>query len=333
MALRLVFCGTPEFALPSLRRLIADANFQIEAVVTQPDRPRGRGQQVAASPVKEFSLASGLYLYQPEKMRSESAELFLKRMAPDAVVIIAYGQIIPANLLTIPRLGWINLHASLLPKYRGAAPINWAIVNGEKVSGLTTMQVDAGMDTGPILIQHEMEIGREETAPELSHRMAEAGAPLVVDSLLGLANGTITPRAQDSSQATRAPLLKKEHGLIDWNMRARPIFNRIRGFEPWPGAYTFFRGQHCQIWGNVWGRMEGMMLPNMIDDGHGEAPPLPDATPGAITPEKDYVVVACGEKTYLTLEAVKLEGRGKVSARDFVNGARLKAGEIFSPNA
>jgi methionyl-tRNA formyltransferase len=329
MALRLVFCGTPEFALPSLRRLIADSNFQIAAVVTQPDRPRGRGQQLAASPVKEFALASGLYLYQPEKMRSESAELFLKRMAPDAVVIIAYGQIIPANLLTIPRLGWINLHASLLPKYRGAAPINWAIVNGEKVSGLTTMQVDAGMDTGPILIQHEMEIGREETAPELAHRMAEAGAPLVADSLLSLANGTITPRAQDSSQASRAPLLKKEHGQIDWNSPAAQISNRIRGFEPWPGAYTFFRGQHSQVWGRELGRVSTHALAEYLASDAGRTQNTSSSSPGAILPEGDSVVVACGGKSYLSLEAVKLEGRAKVSSRDFVNGARLKPGEQF----
>ena len=329
MALRLVFCGTPEFALPSLRRLIADANFQIEAAVTQPDRPRGRGQHVAASPVKEFALESGLYLYQPEKIRSESAEAFFKRVAPDVVVIIAYGQIIPQNLLSIPRLGWINLHASLLPKYRGAAPINWAIVNGEKVSGVTTMQVDAGMDTGPILLQKQMEIGADENAPELSRRMAEAGAPLVADTLVGLANGTITPRAQDASQATRAPLLKKEHGQIDWNLAAREIFNRIRGFEPWPGAYTWFRGQHCQVWGNVWGRMAGKMLHNLIDDGHGLGPLRPSTIPGTISSNGDEVVVACGGETFLTLEAVKLEGRGKIRHEILQMGRAWRPGEGF----
>jgi methionyl-tRNA formyltransferase len=320
MALRLVFCGTPEFALPSLRRLLADADFHMEAVITQPDRPRGRGQHVAPSPVKEFALESGLYLYQPEKVRSESAEGFFKRIAPDAVVIIAYGQIIPQSLITIPRLGWINLHASLLPKYRGAAPINWAIVNGETRSGLTTMQVDAGMDTGPILMQHEMEIGADETAPELSRRMAEAGAPLVTESLHGLADGTVSPRAQDSNQATRAPLLKKEHGLIDWKLTAREIHNRIRGFEPWPGAYTHFRGQHCQVWGSPWTRptVEGT-LPAAANS----------AAVGEISSEGEHVLVACGGGAFLALETVKLEGRVKVSARDFVNGARLKAGERF----
>jgi methionyl-tRNA formyltransferase len=217
-----------------------------------------------------------------------------------------------------------------LPKYRGAAPINWAIANGEKVSGLTTMQVDAGMDTGPILMQHEMEILPEETAPELSHRMAEAGAPLVADSLMDLANGTISPRAQDSAQATRAPLLKKEHGLVDWNLMAVEIANRIRGFEPWPGAYAFFRGQHCQIWGREAGEGSADTQANQIAGEAEQASNTSAPAAGAILIERDSVVVACGAKTLLALEAVKLEGRGKVSARDFVNGARLKAGEKFA---
>jgi methionyl-tRNA formyltransferase len=314
MALRIVFCGTPEFALPSLRSLLADSHFQIEAVVTQPDRPRGRGQHVAASPVKEFALASGLYVFQPEKIRSESAEAFFKRIAPDAVVIIAYGQIIPQSLIDIPRLGWINLHASLLPKYRGAAPINWAIVNGETKTGITTMKVDAGMDTGPILMQKEIDIGADETAPELSKRMAEAGAPLVVESLVGLANGTIAPRAQDSTQASRAPLLKKENGQIDWNLSAQQIYNRIRGFDPWPGAYTQFGLKKGQIWGR----------PSEAKN------PLDEPVVGMFLENTGNLTIACGGSTLLTIDAVKLEGRSKVSAKDFSHGARLKPGDLLS---
>src|ERR1700675_2522792 len=200
--MRIIFCGTPEFAVPSLRRLAAEPGITIEAVITQPDRPRGRGQHVSASPVKEAALAADLRVYQPETIKSDSAQEFLKGIAPDAVVIIAYGQIIPARLLTIPRLGWINLHASLLPRYRGAAPIHWAIANGETTSGLTTMQIDAGMDTGPILLQRELLIGPDETAPELARRMSEAGAPLVADSLRKLELNAIAPLAQDSSQAS-----------------------------------------------------------------------------------------------------------------------------------
>src|SRR5580704_17850459 len=179
--LRVIFFGTPEFALPSLRLLLTDSNFDVLAVVTQPDRPRGRGQQVRSSAVKDFALEKGIYLYQPEKVRDESVVTFFRGLKPDAVIIIAYGQKIPQSLLDVPRLGWINLHGSLLPRYRGAAPINWAIVNGETRTGVTTMKVDATMDTGPILLQHELEIGPDETAPSLANRMAEAGATLVID--------------------------------------------------------------------------------------------------------------------------------------------------------
>src|SRR5580700_5397143 len=178
-ALRIVFCGTPEFAVPSLRRLAERPEFSVEAVITQPDRPRGRGQHVTSSPVKDAALKLGLHVYQPETIKSDSSQDFLKRVAPDAVVIIAYGQIIPARLLTIPRLGWLNLHASLLPCYRGAAPIHWAIANGETVTGLTTMQINAGMDTGPTLLRREVAIGPEETSPELATRMSNVGADLI----------------------------------------------------------------------------------------------------------------------------------------------------------
>jgi methionyl-tRNA formyltransferase len=313
--MRIVFCGTPEFAVPSLRRLIAGPGFAVEAVITQPDRPRGRGQQTSSSPVKEAALEAGLHVYQPEKIRSESAYEFFKRVAPDAVVIIAYGQIVPALLLEVPRLGWVNLHASLLPLYRGAAPINWAIVNGETRTGLTTMRIDAGMDTGPTLLKLEMEIGGDETTPELARRMAEAGAPLIVETLEKLDRGEITPVPQDNSKASLAPMLKKEDGRIDWNLSAQKIYNRMRGLEPWPGAFTQFREQMCQVWG--W-----------------PVVPLPgaagDAKPGEIIEAGGEIRVACGERSWQKLEAVRMEGRKRVTARDFVNGARLAAREGFS---
>ncbi|HUA01502.1 MAG TPA: methionyl-tRNA formyltransferase, partial [Candidatus Aquilonibacter sp.] len=249
MALRIVFCGTPAFAVPSLQHLIAQPDFQVEAVVTQPDRPRGRGREMAAPAVKEAALAAGIPVFQPEKIKADSAYDEIKRLAPDVVVIIAYGQIISQRLIDIPRLGWVNLHASLLPKYRGAAPINWAILNGETTTGLTTMQIDAGLDTGPMLLKYETEIGRDETAPELTVRLAEAGAPLIAETLRGLDGGTIRAIPQDHSEATLAPPLKKEDGRIDWWLSARKIHNRIRGLQPWPGAFTTFRGKSCQIWG------------------------------------------------------------------------------------
>ncbi len=313
--MRIVFCGTPEFAVPTLKRLLAEPDFAIEAVVTQPDRPRGRGQRVSSSPVKDLALDAGLYVYQPEKIKSDSACEFFKRLAPDAVVIIAYGQIIPARLIEIPRLGWINLHASLLPKYRSAAPVNWAILNGETRTGLTTMQIDAGLDTGPILLQEAFEIRRDETAPELAQRLAEAGAPLVATTLRQLGCGEITPTPQDHAQATLAPLLKKEDGRINWSLPAQQIYNRIRGLEPWPGAFTTFRGKLCQVWGRPAAAPESTAAVGQ--------------PPGTLVAEKGELYAACGHMTWLELEAVQLEGRKRVPAEDFAHGARLKPGEQF----
>jgi methionyl-tRNA formyltransferase len=313
--MRIVFCGTPEFAVPALRRLLAEPAFTIEAVVTQPDRPRGRGQQVRSSPVKDLALASGLYVYQPERIKSDSAYEFFKRLAPDAVAIIAYGQIISQRLIDIPRFGWVNLHASLLPKYRGAAPINWAIINGETRTGLTTMQIDAGLDSGPILLQTESEIGPDETAPELALRLAEAGAPLLVESLRGLERDEITPRQQNHAQATLAPLLKKEHGKIDWSLAAVQIYNRIRGLDPWPGAFTSFRGKLCHVWGR----------PAPASSG----PAREKTALGTLVRHSDELYVACGEETALRLEALRLEGRKRLPPAEFARGARLKPGERF----
>ena len=313
MALRIIFCGTPEFAVPSLRRLLSDPDFSVDAVVTHPDRPRGRGQEVSASPVKEVALEAGLHIYQPEKIRADSAVDFFTRMAPDAVVIIAYGQIIPARLIALPRLGWINVHGSLLPKYRGAAPIAWAIVNGETVTGLTTMQIDAGMDTGPVFLQREIQIGPTETTPELARRMSEAGAPLIAETLHKLDRGEIWPVAQDSSHATYAPLLEKEHGRINWSLSAPRIYNRMRGMAPWPGTYTTFRRQICQLSGRP----------------GDSAVASRDEVPGSLIVGTGTLYVACGEGTRLQVEAVQIEGRKRVTAQEFANGARLAPGERF----
>lgn len=317
MPLRLVFCGTPSFALPSLRRLIAEPGFQIEAVITQPDRPRGRGGQIYRSPVKDAALAAGLHVYQPEKIRSDSAHDFFRKVQPDVVVIIAYGQIIPESLIAIPRLGWINVHGSLLPKYRGAAPIQWAIVNGETRTGVTTMRIDRGLDTGALLLQAGVEIGADETAPDLAARLAEAGATLIVDTLRRLAAGEIAATPQDGSQATFAPILKKEDGRIDWTQSADQVYNRIRGLDPWPGAFTMFRGQTCHI----------------------EGVPSDLAVPAAATSGTMHIagagefVVKCGGGGALRVERVQLQGRKRVTAHDFLNGARIQPGERFENSA
>ncbi|HKV47960.1 MAG TPA: methionyl-tRNA formyltransferase [Candidatus Acidoferrales bacterium] len=329
MALRIVFCGTPAFAVPALDHLIAQPDIRVEGVVTQPDRPRGRGNEISVSPVKAAALAAGIDVFQPEKVRAPESVAYFERVAPDCVVIIAYGQIIPAKLIAIPRLGWINVHASLLPKYRGAAPINWAIINGETVTGLTTMQIDPGLDTGPMLLKTELSIGPDETAPELSVRLAQAGAPLIVETLRLVEAGEITPEPQDNSQATLAPPLEKSDGAIDWQLSAQFIYNRIRGLQPWPGAFTGFRGKICQIWGRL------RTLEQILAANPGASvtyasikSPLPSAPPGSIHAGKLGVSVMCGEGA-LWLDFVQLEGRKRVTAAEFANGARLAPGERF----
>jgi methionyl-tRNA formyltransferase len=317
--MRIVFCGTPQFAVPTLKHLLAQPDFEIVATITQPDRPRGRGQEVSFSPVKETAIAAGIPVHQPEKIRAPEAQELLQKLAPDAIVIIAYGQIIPGRLLPIPKLGWINLHASLLPKYRGAAPINWAIVNGETKTGVTSMRIDAGMDTGEMLLQRELEIGPSETAPELAARMSELGAPLMMETLRGLATGTIVTRPQANELASSAPMLKKEDGRVDWSRPAEEIFNRIRGFAPWPGAYTSFRGQTCHIWGEP--------ASNELDEVNAQKGEAGGA--GSLLAQRDGALVRCGGATYLRLLSVKLEGRKQVSAGEFKNGAHLHSGEHF----
>jgi methionyl-tRNA formyltransferase len=324
-SLRIVFCGTPQFAVPTLKRLLAIPAFQLLAVITQPDRPRGRGQQVSISPVKEVALAAHLPVHQPEKIRAPEVQQILEEFAPDVIVIIAYGQIIPGRLLAVPKHGWINLHASLLPKYRGAAPINWAIANGETRTGLTTMRINVGMDSGDILLQHQMEIGPAETASELTARMSEAGAPLVEETLRGLAAGKIIARPQDHTQATLAPMLKKEDGRIDWTRAAQEIYNRMRAFAPWPGAYTTFRSQACHLWG------EPLAQPASLPAEVQGNPSFTDAlaAPGSLVGAKSQWFVSCGRATFLRLHSVKLGGRKQVSIAEFINGARLQSGERF----
>lgn len=307
MPLRIVFCGTPAFAVPSLRLLLAQPDFEVAAVITQPDRPQGRGHEVVVSPVKAAAMEANVPVFQPEKVRSEESEAYLRNAAADAIVIIAYGQIIPERLIEIPRLGWINVHGSLLPKYRGAAPINWAILNGETRTGLTTMQIDAGLDTGAMLLKYETEIAPDETAPQLTARLSEAGAPLTVETLRALSAGMLHAVPQDDSQKSFAPQLEKEDGRVDWSLNARQIYNRIRGLQPWPGTFTKFRGKTCHIWG--------------VPASAASSEPV-----GTLLAHGDQLLVACGERTTLGLESVQMEGRKRVTAREFANGARLGAG-------
>jgi len=310
--MKLLFCGTPEFAVPTLRRLHAEG-FSIAAVVTQPDRPKGRGLEPAASPVKQAAVELGLHVEQPAKFKGEAGRALLAKYQPEAVVIVGYGQIIPADLLDLPRQGWINLHASLLPKYRGAAPVQWALIRGETVTGVTTMRIDAGLDTGPILLQAEEPIREDDTAPALAARLAERGAPLVVQTLRGLATASLVPRPQDHAQASKAPLLRKEDGRIDWSLPAREIYNRIRGLTPWPGAVTTFRGKNLHLW---WAK------PAETPSGVVQPP-----APGILLVEKHALYVACGSKSWLRLEEVQPADRKRQRAADFINGLHVRTGE------
>lgn len=309
--MKLIFCGTPQFAVPTLERLFAE-KFSIQLVVTNPDEPRGRGQAVQPSPVKQSAMQHELPLYQPAKLRTEEAREHLSHYHPDAIVIVAYGQIIPQWMIDIPPLGCINLHASLLPKYRGAAPIAWAIMRGEEETGVTTMKIDAGLDTGDILLERREPILRDDTRETLEERLSTIGAELMVETLRGLERGDITPQPQDSSQASMAPKLRKEDGRIDWTRPAPEIARRVRALTPWPGAYTSFRGKMLHIWA---------------------AEPIPAGEelriPGSIATEQDQFAVACGEGTLLVIREVQLQGRKRLSAREFMNGARITNGETL----
>jgi methionyl-tRNA formyltransferase len=308
---RLVFLGTPAFAVPTLEQ-IAAAGHQVLAVVTQPDRPRGRGQHPAASPVKQTAERLGIAVYQPERVRRTEAVEYLRAQNVDAMVVVGYGQIIPQTVIDLAPLGIINVHASLLPRYRGAGPVQWSIINGETRTGVTTMRIDAGLDTGDILLQAETDIGPDETAVELAGRLATFGARLLVETLDGLAAGTITPRKQDSAEATYAPLLKKEDGLIDWTQSAQSIHNRVRGLQPWPGAYTTFRNQTLHLW---------KTRPS------NSQPLTPNPQAGHIASLKP-LCIGCGHGALELLE-VQLEGRKRMPAADFANGQRLTDNEVL----
>jgi methionyl-tRNA formyltransferase len=307
MPLSLIFCGTPRFAVPSLEKLAA-AGHRIHLVVTQPDRPKGRGLELVQSPVKQSAQKLNLGIAQPDRIKTnDEFRSQLAAIKPDAIIVVGYGRIIPQWMLDLPPLGNINLHASLLPKYRGAAPIQWAIANGETVTGNTTMRIDAGLDTGDILLQTEMPITRDDTSETLAPRLADMGAELLVETLRGLEAGSIHPRQQDDTQATLAPILKKEDGLIDFSRSAQQILNRLRAFQPWPGAHSKFRGKNLQIL---------------------KAQPANEPVPPTeLKPIGDRLLVGCAKNTALELLELQLEGKKRSSAQAFINGYHPKESE------
>jgi methionyl-tRNA formyltransferase len=309
----LVFCGTPRFAVPTLEKLI-EAGHRLPLVVTQPDRPRGRGMEVSVSPVKAAAIGLGVAVMQPATIKN-NAEFRdqLAAIGPAAIIVVGYGRIIPQWMIDLPRLGNLNLHASLLPKYRGAAPIQWAIACDELVTGVTTMRIDAGLDTGDILMQREISIDRKDTAETLGPKLAALGASLMVETLRGLEDGKVRPTPQDHAHATLAPILTKEDGRIDFARTAKDLFNRLRGFQPWPGAFTTFNGKTLQL---------RRALPAQCSS---------KLTPGEIAVDGARLFVGCGKNqdagTTLELIEMQLEGKRRMTAQEFINGYRAKSGD------
>jgi methionyl-tRNA formyltransferase len=298
---RLIFMGTPKFAVPSLRALL-DARAPILLVVTQPDRPRGRGRRVEAPPVKQLAQDRGLPIYQPEKVKSPEAVERITALGPSCLVVVAYGQLLPAEILEIPPLGTVNVHASLLPKYRGPAPIHWALIQGEAETGVTTMLLDAGMDTGDILLQRKAVIQPEETAGSLHDKLAEEGSKVLVETLALLKQGGLKPRAQDSSQATYAPMLAKEDGKVNWHEAAKRICCRIRALDPWPGGFTSWRGKRLKLFG-----CHALSISTQAEPGT------------VIAAAEDGLQVAAGEGAVL-IETLQLEGGRPLAVPDFLRG-------------
>jgi methionyl-tRNA formyltransferase len=308
--MRLIFMGTPEAAVPTLRRCLEDGH-EVVAVWTQPDRPRGRGNRLKSPPVKDYALLCGLTVHQPAKIRTDEAQALFASYEADAAVVVAYGRILPPDFLRATHRGCINVHFSLLPKYRGAAPVNWAIVRGENVTGVTTMLMDEGLDNGPILLQRETGIGERETAPELTMRLALMGADLLGETLARL--DEIEPRTQIEDDATLARVLRREDGLIDWSQDAFEIERRVRGFQPWPNAYTNYESRRIIIWRAAAERTQDIHTDaGRIIEAHG-----------------DDLLVVCGGQTVLRILEIQPEGKRRMSVRDFLNGTHLRAGEIF----
>lgn len=304
--------GTARFAIPTLRSLF-EKGYEITGVITQPDKPSGRGQTLQAPPVKKTAYQLHLPIYQPKSLKHDETHALFQALAPDMVIVVAYGKILPPWLIALPRYGCINLHGSLLPKYRGAAPVHWAIANGDTETGVCTMKIDEGLDTGPVFLREKTDIGPDETVEQLYDRLAEMGAALMVRAVQGILDGTLRPQPQDDSQATLAPILRKEHGFIDWTMPAQAIHNRVRAFNPWPGTVTTFRGTVCKI------------LKTKV----GEAGTHRD--PGTIIASKRSLSVSCGDSTLLDILLIQPESRKPISGVDFANGARIQRDEKFQP--
>ena len=309
--MKLLFMGSGSFAVPSLRALLASPSHEVVALVTQPDKPAGRGHRLRFPPTKHVAIERGLDVHQPARVRHPEALELVRELAPECIVVIAYGQIIPKSILDIPPKGIINVHASLLPRYRGAAPIQWAIARGETETGVSTMVMDEGLDTGPVLLQEPTPIGPDETSSELEPRLAAMGASLLERTLEAWADGALVPTPQNDSDATLAPRIKKQDALVDWSLPAEAIGSRVRAFDPWPVAFTTFAGVPLRIW-------KAEALAGTTTSPHG--------TVVAVGDGGDSVDVACGGGTILAIKDVQLSGKARLAAADFARGKHLRLG-------
>jgi methionyl-tRNA formyltransferase len=310
MVMKVVFMGTPYAAVPTLQKILADGH-DVVAVYTQPDRPSGRGNKLTEPPVKEFAVDNNLAVFQPTKIKTDEALQLFKSHAADIAVVVAYGRILPEGFLHAYPTGAVNVHFSLLPKYRGAAPVNWAIVNGEKYTGVTTMQMDAGLDTGGILLQRETAIDETENSIDLMQRLSFIGADLLSETLTHFSRLAHIP--QHHEFATYAPILKKDDGLIDWSLTAQEITNRVRGFQPFPTSFTRYQNKKLTIW---------KCCPSMMDH-------EPFVNGQVLYAKGDKILVSCGQETLLEIDELQLEGKNRMRTRDFLNGIRIEVGEQF----
>ncbi len=309
--MKIVFMGTPDFAVPSLEMLVNEG-YEVVAAVTQPDKPKGRGNKLTAPPVKEFALLHGINVLQPEKIKTPEFIEQIRALNPDLLITAAYGKILSKDLLEVPTKGCINVHGSLLPAYRGAAPINWAVINGEKKTGITTMFTDVGLDTGDMLLKKELEINPDMTVGELHDKMAVLGAEVLKETLIELKKGTLKRIPQQDSESTYAPMMNKELGLIDWNKTAQQVHNLVRGTDPWPGAYTFLNGNRMRVWKTS--------LTNEKSDSHN--------TGQIIEVSDDGILVKCSDE-YILIREIQFDSSKRMNVRDYIRGHQIDAGEIL----
>lgn len=309
--MKIVFMGTPDFAVPSLEMLVNEG-YEVVAAVTQPDKPKGRGNKLTAPPVKEFALLHGINVLQPEKIKTSEFIEQIRALKPDLLITAAYGKILSKDLLEVPIKGCINVHGSLLPAYRGAAPINWAVINGEKKTGITTMFTDVGLDTGDMLLKKELEINPDMTVGELHDKMAVLGAEVLKETLIELKKGTLKRIPQQDAESTYAPMMNKELGLIDWNKTAQQVHNLVRGTDPWPGAYTFLNGNRMRVWKTS--------LTNEKSDSHN--------TGQIIEVSDDGILVKCSDE-YILIREIQFDSSKRMNVRDYIRGHQIDAGEIL----